>query len=231
METIKPGETCPLCGTVCEEPKELLHLNHYTTIPALLGMVCREKLTLPDPKNWKDKNDSELIEKYTAKKDCIVRVLCFTTVYDTVQHWETYASSGCRIDFDAPVLLDALSHVKGLRHGPVQYKTIEDVRAKIKEGTIKTEDLPFLKRIPYRYEEEYRIIWERKVLKKARKTKEISIDLGLIKGITISQDVPAPLYKTIKALLIKAGIPENHIRHTTLVRNSHWLAVFDKMLK
>jgi hypothetical protein len=217
METVKPGE--------------VLYLSHYTTIPSLLDMVYRKKLTLPDPKNWKDKNDSELIEKYTEKKGCIVRILCFTSAYDTAHHWEGYAGPGCRIDFDASVLLDTLSRVKDLRHGPVQYKTIKDVRAEIKAETIKLEDLPFLKRIPYRYEEEYRIIWEGRVLKKALKTKEIPIDLGLIKGITISQDVPVSLYKTIKALLVNAGISKKHIHQTTLIRNSRWLTAFDKILK
>jgi hypothetical protein len=227
---ISGGEKCPECRFEFEEPKALVNLNRYDSIPALLNILQRKKLYLLNPETWSDKNDSELIQKYAAKKGCIVRALCFTMAYDTVWHWETYASSGCLIDFDAPSLFDVVSRVKGVRHGPVQYKAIEDAQREIKTGGINLDDIPFLKRIPYRFEKEYRLIWEGKATKNPPKVKEIPISLDIIKSITISQKLAAPLYQTIRELIEKAGIPYKCIHQTTLHRNSHWLGTFGTLV-
>jgi hypothetical protein len=150
--------------------------------------------------------------------------------YDTVWHWEGYAASGCLIDFNADSLLDVVSHVKGVQHKPVQYKSIEDVQKEIKSGGIKLDDIPFLKRIPYRFEKEYRIIWEGKITKNSPDVKEIPISLDIIQNITISQNLAAPQYETIKDMIEKMGIPHDRIHQTTLYRNPHWLGAFKTLV-
>lgn len=49
--------------------KKITKLNRFTTLPVLLDLLQRQKLTLLDPKSWEDKNDSEIILEYKNKKE------------------------------------------------------------------------------------------------------------------------------------------------------------------
>ncbi len=43
-------------------------LNRYTTLPVLLDLLQRKKLTLLNPEFWEEKNDSEIILEYKRRK-------------------------------------------------------------------------------------------------------------------------------------------------------------------
>jgi hypothetical protein len=58
--------------------------------------------------------------------------------------------------------------------------------------------MPFTKRWPYRCEEEYRIILESE---SEEAFYDIDIPLNLIKRITVSQQMPATIFKTIRGYL------------------------------
>lgn len=200
-------------------------LNRYTTLPVLLDMLKRKRLVLLDPTSWEDKNDSAIMAEYKKRKKAEkLFALCFSFGDETIHHWRTFAPgiSGCCIEFSPTKLIELLEMVKGVRFGPVEYQKLNDV----KEGTIAIDKIPFTKRWPYRCEEEFRIIWEGTTDKECF---EIEFDLAMICRITISQQMPEPVYATIRDYLQKAsGDPERRINRSTLYQNDVWIEKFQR---
>ena len=75
-----------------------------------------------------------------------------------MHHWNAFASgsAGCRIEFHMPTLLEGLSRKPGYRHGMVSYKPLRGIQ----KSDLAESKMPFVKRWPYRIEEEYRIVYE-----------------------------------------------------------------------
>jgi hypothetical protein len=202
-------------------------LNRFTTLPVLLDLLQRKKLTLLDPKLWDDKNDSEVILEYKKRKGIKnLFALCLSYGDETVHHWKSFSNgpSGCVIEFDAKKLFFILSQIPNLRHGKVEYKKIADIEDRNIELDI--NQMPFIKRWPYRCEEEYRIIAE----KNSKDTFfEIDIPLDIITKITISQLMQEPIYNTIKSYLKDLrGNPDSRISRSTLYENKRWINRFKK---
>jgi hypothetical protein len=91
---------------------------------------------------------------------------------------------------------------------------------------IPVEDMPFIKRWPYRCEEEFRVIWEGK---SEQAFFEIEIDLSMINKVTINQRMPKQVYDTIRDYLHEAfDDPDQRISHFTLYENARWLKKFSR---
>lgn len=202
-------------------------LNRFTTLPILLDMLERQKLTLLNPRLWEDKNDSEIILEYKSRKGIEnLFALCFSHDDETIHHWKTYSNgpSGCVIEFDAKKLFAILDEIPGLKHGKIIYKKIDDVSSKKR---IELNDVPFTKRWPYRCEEEYRIIYE---TNEKMDFYEIEFPLSIIRKVTISQQMPEQIYNTIKKHLKgTAKDPDKRISRSTLYENQRWISGFKKM--
>jgi hypothetical protein len=158
-------------------------LNRYTTLPVLLDLLRRKKIVLIDPSTWEDRNDAEIILEYKNRNEITkLFAVCFGIGDETIHHWKTYASgiSGCCIEFDENKLLTSFDGIKEVRWGEVNYKKINEVR----ENTIKLSIIPFVKRWPYRCENEFRILWEGET---SQNTIDIDIALTSINKITLSQ--------------------------------------------
>lgn len=209
------------------KPGNIKRLNRYTTLPVLLDLLQRKKLTLLDPKLWDDRNDSEVILEYKKiKKIKNLFAVCLSSGDETVHHWKTFSNgpSGCVIEFDAIKLFAILDKVPDLTHRKVAYKKISEIEDK--DVVIDIEEIPFTKRWPYRCEEEYRIIVENN----SNETFfEIDIPLDIIRRITISQQMPEPIYATIKDYLKDLrGNPDSRISRSTLYENKRWINRFKK---
>jgi hypothetical protein len=202
-------------------------LYRYTTLPVLLDLLQRKKITLLDPKLWDDKNDSEVILEYKKRKKIKnIFVVCFSCGDETVHHWKTFSdgNSGCVIEFDAVRLFQIINKIDHLRHGKVIYRKLSDIEDK--NTTLDMEQMPFTKRWPYRCEEEYRILVETNTVDTFY---EIDIPLDIIKRITISQQMPEPIYATIKNYLKDLkGNPDSRISRSTLYENKRWINRFKK---
>ena len=198
-------------------------INRYTTLPVLLDMLKRKRLVLLDPTSWEDKNDSAIMAEYKKRKKAEkLFALCFSFGDETIHHWRTFAPgiSGCCISFSPTKLKELLEKVEGVRFGHVEYRKIKEV----KEGTIAIDEIPFTKRWPYRCEEEFRIIWEGATDEECF---EIEFDLAMISRITISQQMPEPVYATIRNYLRDAfDNPEKRINRSTLYQNDIWIGKF-----
>lgn len=207
--------------------RSIKKLNRFTTLPVLLDLLERKKLTLLDPKLWDDRNDYEIIQAYKKKKEIKnLFAVCLSHGDETVHHWKTFSNgtSGCVIEFDAKKLFEIIDQIPNLRHKKVTYKKLKDIEDK--QVTIDIDEMPFTKRWPYRCEEEYRIIVERD---SDETFFEIPIPLDIIKRITISQQMPQPIYNTIKGYLKGLrGDPSSRINKSTLYENKRWINRFSK---
>lgn len=177
--------------TVDEDPDFPKNLKHYTTLDSLISILSKKELQLGGPGKWEDKNDAASIQAYAPKLS--VKILCFAYGVETVHHWNTYAkgSVGCRIDFKNGLLEE---RIKGIPD--IIYRKVEYVSRPYDLSQYAKKDYPFLKRIPYECEKEFRIVW-------AGKGEAPVIPIkGLINRITLSPHVNdlavAPIRKLLK---------------------------------
>ena len=94
-------------------------LRHYTQLPAAIHTLMNRKLTLLDPSQWEDKNDSHFLDLYKKKKELTTLVAtCFTQTDETYHHWKIYAGnpSGVCMIFFRDKLLEELKLQDGLRY-------------------------------------------------------------------------------------------------------------------
>jgi len=201
----------------------IVKLNRYTTLPILLDYLERQRLVLLDPSlTWDDKNDTLIIEEYKKKAEIEkLFALCFSFKSETIHHWKTFAngSSGCCIEFDSRKLIDIFDKTDNIRHGIVKYMKINDS----KPATFELDMIPFIKRIPYETEGEYRVIWEGK----SGSIFEIDVPIEAIKRITFSQQMPESVFETIKSLLVKNySVLSKKIFRSTIYENKTWIKNF-----
>lgn len=198
---------------------EIKILNRFTTLPVLLDYLERQKLVLLDPDKWDDKNDTRVISTYKDRANIkTLLALCFTHSAETIHHWKAFAngSSGCCIEFKAKKLIEIFEQTPNLRHGKVVYKVIRDV-----VPAFPLADMPFFKRKPYQYEHEYRVIWERDVEIDGF---ELDVPLETISRITFSQQMPVPIFNSIKTLLRK--LYKIKVSQSTVYENEGWINRF-----
>ena len=199
-------------------------LSRYTTLPVLLDMFERSSITLLSPETWRDRNDREVMLDYKARQNltCLL-ALCLSMGDETIHHWSAFASgsAGCRIDFHMPALISTIVDMSGFRHGKVIYKKINYLRA----GDLSNKQRPFIKRWPYRIEQEYRIIFESSdKTDAARSELPVSISMDSIRSITLNQDTPESVFKSIKAQL--GAKSEKRMSRSTLFENKAWINKF-----
>lgn len=200
-------------------------LNRYTTLPVLLDLLRRKKIVLLDPCRWEDRNDAEIILQYKKRKKLkSLFAVCFGTEDETVHEWKAYADgiSGCCIEFDGNELLKSFQGRKGFRWRKVKYKLIKEVQS----CRPPLDDMPFLKRWPYRCENEFRILWEGESKKDS---KPVGMDLRSIKKITLSPEIPDVVARSIRGLLrqeINGPLPKINV--STLYQNKTWIRAFKK---
>lgn len=196
------------------------YLRRYTNLPSLFDILRNDRITLLNPNTWDDRNDSFFIEQYKSKtKQQTVLGLCFTGKGETYHHWKVFSdgSSGVCILFKKDMLLNELMNSPGIRCDDVSYTNIK----RLKNTFIEKSDMPFIKRLQYRDEKEFRIIYESK--NEDLGYKHIGIDLSCIERITISPWVPEPLIAPLKKS-IKEMCGSNKIKvwKTTLLSNDIW---------
>ena len=205
---------------------EIKKLNRFTTIPFLIDLLKRKKLTLLNPKSWDDYNDRETLEIYKKQiKAESIYALCLTHESETVHHWNAFASgtNGCCIEFSPTKLFNYLNKIEGARHGVVQYIKVNE----LKKAIVKVDDLPFVKRHPFEPEKEYRLIVASD--KKQSPVFDIDIDISIIRRITITNNLPATTFESLKEIL--SLIEPNYkggIYHSTLYNNTNWINHFSK---
>ena len=199
-------------------------LRRYTTLPVVLEMLSGKVLMLTDPAKWEDKNDSFTIDRYKERNGLkSVLAACFTGTKETFHHWKVFGSgaAGVCVVFRRNALEAALEEQKDVRTGLTKYRTLDDIRQK----KAVDQDLPFLKRIGYQDELEYRVIWTSKA--ESRETFGLPIPLSCIDKLVVNPWLPQSLAETIRAFLKKeagthSGNHEITIERSYLVESTTW---------
>ncbi|SEA82439.1 hypothetical protein SAMN05660420_03310 [Desulfuromusa kysingii] len=197
-----------------------LSYRRYTDLPALIHVLTNRELTLLDPSSWDDKNDSFFLSTYKEKKKLkSVLALCFTRESETYHHWRVFSSgaSGVCVHFNASELESTFSKVKDVKFKEVSYLKVDDLR----NSRPKTAELPFIKRIPYKHENESRALWESK--SEEVMFLNVPIDLSAIVRITLSPWLHPSLRKNVVASLKRIdGCKSIPMWRSTLTENSDW---------
>ena len=196
----------------------------YTTLPPLLQFLSQCKLTLLPYRSWEDKNDVHFLEQFANRTRKRVYAMCLTHADETFHHWKVFAKgdAGVRITFDKEELVRWAHAIPGMRAGDVVYKTIEQVR----EAPPTTDELPFLKRYPYRGEEEVRLIYATDVVLAAPPA--FDLDLKLVRRVTLSPWLARPLRDAVADAVNKStGGTRIEVSRSTLVDNDEWKKLAD----
>ncbi len=205
-------------------------LRRYTSLPIALDMLWNKRITLVDPNLWVDQNDAFFIHTYKKRKNLkSVLALCFTMKSERYHHWNVFAPgySGVRLELDFDEIISPLKGNPSINHGKVEYNPIKNLQGKL--SAIDINKLPFLKRTPYKDEEEYRLIYESN--EEDINTKSFPLKLAAVKRIILSPFLPKPLDRTIKDII--KSIPDCSdiidVWRTTLIDNPEWKGLAEKV--
>ena len=197
------------------------HYLRYTDLPALIDILQQRRLTLLSPDSWDDRNDAAFLRLYREKaKLTSVLALCFTRASETYHHWRVFApgTAGVCIRFRAEALHALAAATPGLRLQPVEYLTLDALR----RGRIAQARLPFLKRYPFKPEQEARLLWESR--REQRASLALPIELAAISRISLSPWLHPALVDGVRGLL--RGLPgctKLPVYRSTLIGNAEWI--------
>ncbi len=195
------------------------YLRRYTNLPSLFDILTNERITLLNPNTWDDKNDSYFIDQYKNKSKLkSVLGLCFAGRGETYHHWKVFSpgSGGICIIFKKEGFLKAIRKERGIKYRDVSYKKIND----LKGDGFKVSDMPYIKRLPYKDEKEFRVIYESK--DEDVNYKYIGINLNCIERVMLSPWVPEPLTEPLRKTIKQIGVTRIKVWRTTILSNDQW---------
>ena len=206
-------------------------LRRYTSLPNLLYILNQKCITLSDPENWDDHNDSYFIRLYKKKFGFkSILALCFAESDESYHHWKIYSGnpSGVCIEFAKDKLLKQING-KRIRGEYVEYKLIPELRKFSKVITIvNIRKLPFIKRKAFEEEREFRLIYESE---QDISSVNVPIEIGCISRIIFNPWILKPVYYSVRAVIKKIdGCKEIKIVRTTLTDNEKWKTIGEDML-
>ncbi len=197
-------------------------LRRYTSLSVAIDIIKNSHLVLLDPSSWDDKNDCYFIEIYKERlKRSSVQAACFTKASETYHHWRifTQGSEGICIEFDRERLEGCLIGQDGIRFDEVEYLTVEQLKRK------NVNDLPFVKRVGYGDEREWRIFSD--IQDGDSRTRVVKISPDCISRIIINPWMPSSLASNVRSILKKLVVSKLKIEKSGLTNSALWKAVGD----
>jgi len=195
--------------------------RRYTNLAAVIHLLQMREITLLNPASWDDRNDAYFMAEYKRLlKAKSALALCFAESEETYHHWRVFShgADGVCIEFDKAALLTAFDNQPKIRLGRVNYRQIKTLKERPQIGI---EELPFLKRLPYQDEKEFRIVYVD--MAEAEEFRNFGIDLSWIKRITLSPWMSQALSRSVvKTLRLIPGCAALKISRSTLVGNHEW---------
>ena len=199
------------------------YLRRYMQLPQALHMLSQKLLNLGDTRYWEDRSEAALFEKYRLKKDLEgVLALCFTEAPETNHHWKIYAGgvSGICIEFDKAGLIKAFDRDKRLSHGSVDYLKIVDAP----KYSPQVDRWPFVKRLPFSDEKEYRVIYNDV---DGIKFFELGFDIQYVNAIHLNPWIQRNVLESITELILSIPGCENlKISRTGILESRRWIDSF-----
>jgi hypothetical protein len=175
---------------------------------------------LLSPASWDDKNDAFFMMQYKQRSGVkSALALCFSEADETYHHWRvfTHGSDGVCIRFQRDKLVKAFAKNTGIKTGLVEYKRIDALEASPPNDL----DLPFRKRLPYKDEMEFRIVYIDR--KEEVETKGFQISLDCIERITLSPWMPKSLAEAVESTINSIpGCEKINVYRSSLLENERW---------
>jgi len=193
-------------------------LRRYTDLPSLLHILRSGELTLRSPSTWDDNNDRNFMEAYVREADlasCVA--FCFTGEFDLYHLWRIYAdgNSGVCIEFYRDILVKSAED-NNIKHGKVEYLEVPDLQKR----KILTDRWPFIKRIAFSAEYEYRFIYGSKT--EDIMTKGMPLYDNAIKRIIINPWAPPALYEVMKKTILATSCKSLNIEQSQMMNHVVW---------
>ncbi len=204
-------------------------IRRYTNLASAIHVLRHRELTLLSPSTWDDRNDAFFLSAYRRRSGAkTVLALCFSQADETYHHWRVFShgSDGVCIEFDRDELAMAVDQTEGMTFQPVVYRTIDEAS----ESGVALDELPFIKRYPYRDELEQRLIY---VEHEAEyDAVALEIQLSAIRRITLSPWMAKPLAEAVKQTLREIkGCSGLKVYHSKLIEYERWKRLADPDLR
>lgn len=205
------------------------YIRRYTSISSVINMLRRKELPLLDPQSWDDRNDRYFMGLYKEKRQLGgLYGLCAAQCSETYHHWRVFTgtSDGACIELHRESLETALNRIEGVRLGPVEYLRLPDVE----KLTGKDVDrLPFVKRIGFEAEDEYRIIAE--TIAPQAPVMSIEMPLSWVSAIHLNPWLPRPIADSVKATLREIpGCSRLRVVRSQLIDSGRWKQAGDTVV-
>ena len=193
-------------------------LRRYTDLPSAINIIRHKAITLLPPTTWDDRNDRHMMEAYKrSAKLKTVLALCFAECAETYHHWKVFTAgaSGVCIEFHRDRFIAALPPT--VKYSSVDYKTVKE----LKPEQIKVKDLPFVKRVGFSDEQEFRVVYTSQ--KTDLSTKDIPVPLGAIKRIVLNPWLHEELAESVMEMFRKlAGEEDFGVMQSVLIDSPSW---------
>jgi len=203
-------------------------LRRYTNLAGVIHILGTRNIALLDPESWDDSNDVFFMQRYKElKKAKSVAALCFAQETETYHHWRVFSpgSDGVCLDLDRERFLRIFARDTDVCHGLVNYEAIDSLR----RSKPSVEELPYLKRLPYKHESEFRVVHT--ALSKSKPYPKYKMPINCINKVVLSPWMPKPLVKSVKELLKSIdGCRTLTVYQTTVIDNPTWKGIAAKAM-
>ena len=197
------------------------YVRKYTSLASALSVLTRSQISLLDPANWDDSNDSYFLRSYSVSKN-IPRLFasCFTQATETYHHWKVFTQGidGVCLEFNRQALESSIRADDNLRCGPMEYMLIRELE-ELRFDEV--DRLPFVKRRGFSDEREWRVLAEGK--EPLATFYPLSFQLSAINRIILNPWMPDPLVADLRAML-KAlpGLTSTTVSSSRLINSKQW---------
>ncbi len=175
------------------------YVKRYTTLSSALETLMKLKLVLLSPSKWDDSNDAFFMDLYRNHVEAqSVVALCCTMATETYHHWKIFTQGieGVCIEFERQPLARALNALPNVTARPVEYLKIDDLKRMTADDV---ERIPFVKRLGYRDEREWRVVAQ--CPDTTAEYRDVPIDLAHINRITLNPWMPPSLADNLRAII------------------------------
>lgn len=204
-------------------------IRRYTSIAATIDILRRKELPLLDPQTWDDRNDRYFMGLYKdVQKVGGLYGLCAAACSETYHHWRVFTTSadGACIEIKREPLEASLDLLQGIRYGKVNYMLLDRVE---NLSTTDRPQLPFIKRVGFEPEDEYRIIAETDAVQQS--ALPIEFPISFINKIYLNPWLPASIAESlIKTIHDVPGCSKLRVSRSHLIDSGRWKRAGDRVV-
>ncbi len=214
-----------------QENVEIKYLCRYTRFSYLIDILRKKEIVMLNYLQWEDKNDThflELYKKWIGAEN--IFALCFAQYKspnkgaEKYHHWKTFASGtdGVCILFQKEELIKQFKSQLGesLLCSQMKYRNVNTFEKSARLRKFRRQDLPFIKRIAFSDEREYRFVYS---CNGVHPVVTIPIRLESIARINFNPWIPMQEYQTKREEIRKIeGCYKIDMKRSTCLEYERW---------